>query len=131
MAGKTVKSGDLANAIMKELKRYTTETSVETKAVVKKVAKECKKEAGDNAKAMGLVRTGEYAKGFAVKTEYDGISDTRVIVYNKPKGPLTHLLEHGFNHRAGGRVEGKPHIAPAEAHAIESLEREIERIFKE
>ncbi len=44
---------------------------------------------------------------------------------------LAHLLEFGHAKRGGGRVEGKTHIALAEAKGVEQLQDEIERALRE
>jgi hypothetical protein len=50
-----------------------------------------------------------------------------VTVYSPSRYMLAHLLEHGHAKRGGGRVRAIPHIAPAEDHAAEEIERELER----
>ena len=51
----------------------------------------------------------------------------RNVVHNATDYQLTHLLEDGHAKDGGGRVEGIPHIGPAEAHAEKSLEEKIRR----
>lgn len=52
---------------------------------------------------------------------YEGTDGIRVQVHNKTKGQLTHLLENGHAKASGGRVNGTPHIRPAE----QAVEREL------
>jgi hypothetical protein len=76
-------------------------------------------------------RTGEYAKSWAMKTEKAiGLPDLRTIHVKAPHYRLTHLLEHGHAKAGGGRVEGKPHIRPAEEMVIQEFTREVEEAIK-
>ena len=73
------------------------------------------------------VRSGEYRKSWAAKKTLDRSGKLTVTVYNRKKPGLTHLLEKGHAKRGGGRVEGTPHIAPAEEYAVDELEKRIRR----
>lgn len=68
---------------------------------------------------------GEYAKGWRITT----IKGKRII-HNKTKYQLTHLLENGHAKVNGGRVQGKPHIKPAEEQAIKEYVSEVEKVIK-
>lgn len=69
-----------------------------------------------------------YKDGWTSKTTGKGI-DTTMVVYNKLKPGLTHLLENGHqiyvNRMNKGRANGIKHIEPAEQKAIEELMRKL------
>ena len=49
-----------------------------------------------------------------------------MTVHSKNRFLLAHLLDKGHAKRGGGRVAGKPHIAPAEENGVQLLEHLIE-----
>ena len=53
-----------------------------------------------------------------------------LTIHNKDHYYLTHLLEHGHAKKGGGRVEGKPHIRPAEEQVIKEFMAEVEEAIK-
>lgn len=118
---------ELAATVSDALRLYSVEVYADVKEAVKEVSKECLSEIKENAPKL----TGDYKKGWRLKTEYDRKNDTRVIIYNKTTYQLTHLLEHGHLKSGGGRIEGKPHIAPAEKRAVDKLVKRVEEIVKE
>lgn len=72
-------------------------------------------------------RTGEYRKGWSIRTKREmfGIS---VLIYNRLKPGLTHLLEKGHaNARGTGRTPAHEHIAKAKENAEEYLLDELTR----
>lgn len=78
--------------------------------------------------------TGDYKKSWAYKRDrtLKGSRRFDMVVYSKkPDYRLTHLLEKGHAKVNGGRVQGKPHIAPAEKNAIARLETKIKRYIRE
>lgn len=116
----------LADAVAESLQEYNDEVCAEVKEAVKEISKECLSE----IKANSPKNQGKYKKGWRLKVEYDRKNDTRVTIHNKTRYQLTHLLEHGHAKAGGGRVEGKPHISPAEKRATEKLLKRIEAIVK-
>ena len=65
-----------------------------------------------------------YKSGFSYKVR---TVNGRAVGYvgNRLKPGLVHLLEKGHATPAGGRVEGRPHMAPAADEAFEVFEREV------
>ena len=95
------------------------------------VMKDCVTKAGNTVKsevkANAPVRTGQYKKGWAVKKQKETANALELVVHNKKRYRLTHLLEKGHAKRGGGRVRAFPHIAPAEQAGIRELEEGIKR----
>lgn len=117
---------ELADVINRGLQEYADLATSEVKSAVRKSAKTVKKEISANAP----VRTGKYAKSWTVKTTEENSQRLVQTVYSPSRYMLAHLLEHGHAKCGGGRVAGKPHIAPAEEAGIRQLEAEIERALR-
>lgn len=114
---------NLAKTIMEGLQEYADVASEDVKTAVRKAGKSVKADIAANAPK----RTGAYSKSWTVKTQKETANSLEVVVHSKNRYQLAHLLEHGHAKRGGGRVAGKPHIAPAEEKAIKQLEEEIIR----
>lgn len=121
--GKNTSVDQLASVVMEGLKEYADLATDDMKKAVRKAGTSVKKEIQQNAPAD----TGTYAKSWTVKTEKETSDSLQLIVHSKNRYQLAHLLEFGHAKRGGGRVAGKPHIAPAEEKAVHQLEEEIER----
>lgn len=117
----------LAAAVMEQLNEYASLSSEGVKAAVRKTGNAVR----DEIKSSAPQRTGAYAKSWAVKNTKETSHALEVTVYSKNRYQLAHLLEFGHAKRGGGRVAGRAHIAPAEQHGIELLEKEIERCLKD
>ncbi|MGM9649723.1 MAG: HK97 gp10 family phage protein [Butyricicoccaceae bacterium] len=113
----------LSAQVMGALYEYAEITDEVVREAVTSVAKEAK----EIAQSGAPVRTGEYKRGFSVKKTTETGGKLVLTVHNRRKPSLTHLLEKGHAKRGGGRVEGRPHIAPAEEFAISELEERIRR----
>lgn len=124
MAG--IKIDDLASAIAEELAAYGEEVADGLKQEVRRVAAET----AQTLKATSPRDSGEYARGWAYRVEFENDGDIRVRVYNRKKPQLTHLLEHGHAKQNGGRVEGHPHIGPAEQRAEQKLMKRVKVVVK-
>ncbi len=116
-----IRVDELAAAVMGALQEYSDEVSEATKESVKEASKECVKEIKESAPK----KTGKYRKGWKHKVKYESKTDIRSQIYNSTSPQLTHLLEYGHARKGGGRVEGKPHIRPAEERLDSKLERKI------
>ncbi|MGF3066951.1 HK97 gp10 family phage protein [Facklamia sp. P12950] len=75
--------------------------------------------------------TGKYSKSWSVKKEKETSNSIELVVHSKNRYQLAHLLEKGHVLRQGGRVSGRPHIAPAEEKGVRELEENIMRKLKE
>ena len=116
---------NLADEIMKGLTEYADLAETEMKKAVKKTATSVKKEISANAPK----KTGAYAKSWTAKKTKENSHSLEMTVHSKNKYQLAHLLEKGHAKRGGGRVAGKPHIAPAEENGVQMLEKLIEEVL--
>ena len=114
----------LAAMISASLEEYSSDVAENMKEAAKEIAKDTVKEL-KAASPVGSGTGGHYKDGWASKVEAETPVAIGIRVYNKKKPWLTHLLEKGHAKRGGGRVEGIPHIAPAEQHAMEEYERRL------
>ena len=108
---------DMADVIMKGLTEYADLADTAMKSAVKKTATSVKKEISANAPK----NSGKYRKSWTTKKTKENSHTLEMTVHSKDRYQIAHLLEKGHAKRNGGRVSGKPHIAPAEAHGEEML----------
>ena len=114
---------NFADEIMESLHEYAELATGSMKKAVRKTATSVKKEISANAPK----RTGKYAKSWTTKKTKENSHTLEMTVHSKDRYQLAHLLEKGHAKRGGGRVEGKPHIAPAEKNGAELLENLIRK----
>ena len=117
----------LAAEIAKGLAEYSQDVVEKVNVSSEKVGKAAVKQ----LKQTSPKKSGKYAKSWAVKTEPEiGQPHKRIVHVKAPHYRLTHLLEHGHAKKGGGRVEGKPHIRPAEEMVIREFMSEVEEAIK-
>ncbi len=114
---------DLTSEIMKGLTEYAELADSAMKKAVRQTAASVKKEISANAPT----RTGKYAKSWTTKKTAENSHKLEMVVHSKDRYQIAHLLEKGHAKRNGGRVEGKPHISPAEEHGENLLESLIRK----
>ena len=117
---------DLAAEIESALADYGMDTADEVKKEVKAVASQTIQ----RLKSTSPKKTGKYASGWSETVAYENEEDIRVNIHNRKKPHLTHLLENGHAKLDGGRVEGIPHIGPAEEEARRELKSKIKVVLK-
>ena len=117
----------LAAEIAKGLAEYSQDVVEKVNASSERIGKEAVKQ----LRQTSPKKTGRYAKSWTMTTERAYAQPHKRIVHAKaPHYRLTHLLEHGHAKRGGGRVEGRPHIRPAEEEVIREFTREVEEAIK-
>lgn len=121
MAGISIDS--LAAEISSLMEEYAADVNSDMKAEAKGIAKETIKELKQTSPEGKGSKKGHYKDGWASKVVAEKTNSLDIVIYNKKKPGLTHLLEKGHAKRGGGRVEGKPHIGPAEEKAIRDYEK--------
>ena len=120
-----IKVGEMAHAIAESLEEYAGLLQRDLDESVDAVSKETVAELRKDAKSK-FGGTGEYAKSWASKKDVGSTTEySRTLYVEDPHYRLTHLLEFGHAKVNGGRVEGRPHIAPAEQRAAQKLERRL------
>ena len=116
----------LAAEIAKGLADYSQDVVEKVNLSSERVGKAAVKQ----LKSTSPKRYGKYAKSWTVKTEKEVAQPNKQIIHNKKHYRLTHLLEHGHAKVGGGRVEGIPHIRPAEEQVIRDFVAEVEGAIK-
>ena len=114
---KKIKPEHLSDEIMKMLEEYKDTADRDVESSVQTVSKNTKK----MIQAASPRRHGGYSKGWSIKREANFRGKHSVVIHNRKKPGLTHLLEKGHAKRGGGRVDGRVHIAPAESYTLISL----------
>lgn len=127
MAKKTIKPGDLGDAIAKELTLYKgaviESVNVRSEEAVKALVKK--------TKATAPKRTGNYRKNIASKLLKKSRGGNTYVWYVKPPDHrLTHLLVHPHETPNGGRTTPDPFLQNALDEVIPEYEKSIEEAIK-
>lgn len=121
-----VTADELADAIGKELGDYFDDITEDVKNAVAVTTRECVEE----IKQRSPKRSGAYRKSWTATEMFNRRGSIRFTIHNKKHYRLTHLLENSHAKKNGGRVDGIPHIAPAEENAEKALIKRIEEAIK-
>ncbi len=108
---------------MKGLTEYAELADTAMKKAVRKTATSVKNEISANAPK----KTGRYRKSWTARKTKENSHSLEMTVHSKNRYQIAHLLEKGHAKRGGGRVNGKPHIAPAEENGAELLTNLIKK----
>lgn len=123
---KKARIDSLAVEISALLEEYSEDMAEDMKEEAKEVAKETVKEL-KHTSPVGKGAGPHYKDGWKSSVESETHHSLKIRIYNKKKPGLTHLLEKGHAKRGGGRVDGIPHIGPAEKKAIQEYENRLKR----
>lgn len=122
MSSKVINADELATALSAELQYYDTSLQEQIQKAVDDEAKVLKKEIA----ATSPVRIGKYKKGWTLSRKYVNAFKYMVVVHNKPRYSIVHLIEHG---RGPNGVGAKPHLLKAQERSIKNLEQRIDDII--
>lgn len=122
-----IRIDQLADEIASELAKYSQDVVEKVNLSSERVGKAAVRK----LKATSPKDSGDYAKSWTMTTE-PGIGEphNRIIHNKAPEYRLAHLLEHGHAKTGGGRVEGIPHIRPAEEEVIRDFVKEVEEAIR-
>lgn len=120
-----IKIDELGTEIAKLMSEYAADVAADMKAEANDVASNAVKELKVTSPEGEGSYKGHYKDGWTKKTESESATSIRIRIYNRKKPGLTHLLENGHAKRGGGRVNGIPHITPAEKMAAEEYEKRL------
>lgn len=108
-----------------QMKELLDEVNEDVRKATKRGIADVSKESAQKLRNTSPVKTGTYARGWAVKKE----GEMDAVVHNRTDYQLTHLLENGhvIKNKKGtyGRTRGIKHIEPVEEWASDELPRRI------
>lgn len=108
-----------------DIDQILKELQTDVHDAVEKVSKDMAKEGVQKLKANSPRRTGAYASGWGQSKQ-----GNEIVLHNKKRPSLTHLLEKGHASRNGGRVSPQKHIEPVEEMIKKEMVNRIEKALK-
>ena len=121
----------MAETLTVQMERILDEYSERVQNVTRVAIQRVGRESVNKLRNTSPKRTGEYARGWRLKTLKLRGPVTDVVVHNATNYQLTHLLENGhvIRNKKGtyGRAPAHPHIKPVEEWANTELPEVIER----
>lgn len=126
---KVVTIDGFATAINEVFEEYTQLTQEQIDKAAASTARKLAKDISARASST-FGGTGRYAASWRSKEDKEKstrLNKAYVVYADEPGRFLSHLLEKGHAKRGGGRVAGRPHIAPAAEAAKDTLIQEIEK----
>lgn len=112
-----------------EISDILNEYSIGIQDAITEEAQTVAKQGISTLKATSPKKTGDYKKGWRVKTT-KGQGFVDCIIHNATDYQLTHLLEKPHLLRNGARSTPQVHIAPVEQDCIREYETNVENIIK-
>lgn len=112
-----------------DIKKILNDYSEDIQEAIAAEAQLVAKQAVAELKHSSPKRTGNYAKGWRVKTT-KGVGFIECEVHNANAPGLTHLLEKPHLLRNGKRSNPIVHIAPVEEKAVRDFENAVEKIIQ-
>lgn len=119
---RTVQVENIGAELSAALQYYDMELQGEIQKAVDEEAKALKK---DIETTSPVGKSKKYHKGWRLARKYENARRYIVVVHNKPRYNLVHLLEHGRN---GGEA-ARPHVFAAYERSASKLERRIDDII--
>lgn len=117
-----VTAADFAPSLSAVLQYYDTALQEQIQKAVDDEAKLLK----NDIIATSPDRTGKYKKGWRLTKKYEGAFKYTVIVHNKPRYNIVHLIEHG---RGDNGIGAKPHILAAQEKHTDALIKRIDDVI--
>lgn len=113
---------ELTNEIAKALEEYTEEVEIKMENIKKEVTRNAVQNLKETS-PKGITKT--YSKGWGTTKK-----GSKIIILNKKRYYLTHLLEYGHAKTNGGRVQAKPHIRKVEEETIKNYIEKVKGALK-